>query len=114
MPAACSIASPSRSAARSASRLCRKSPSARALWIPKAGDVAHQRGHQHGGRGLSQDGAGGVLVQHVLDLVGEHASQLLGILGAIEQPAEDGDGAARRGEGIDHRMIHHDDAERIA
>jgi hypothetical protein len=50
----------------------------------------------------------------VLDLVREHAGQLLGRLGALEQAAEDDDEASRDREGVHHLVVHDDHAERVA
>jgi hypothetical protein len=89
---------------------------ARALHAERqhAADVADQRRRQDAGGRLAEDRPGGVAVEHVLHLVGEDPGQLLGVLGPLEQAAEDDDEAARRREGVDHRPIHDRDAERVA
>ena len=63
--------------------------------------VAGQRHQQEPGRRVLDHRARGVPVQDVLDLVGEDPRQLLGRARPLEQPAEDHDVAARRGERID-------------
>jgi hypothetical protein len=55
-----------------------------------------------------------VSVEDVLDLVRQDSGQLLGTVGALEEPTEDDDGAAGRGEGVHHRMVDDGHAKGIA
>jgi hypothetical protein len=46
-------------------------------------------------------------LENMLNLVGQHAGQLFGAVGEIEQAPKQDDIAARRGKRIDHGVIHH-------
>ena len=79
----------------------------------RAARIAGEQRHDDGERGALQQRAHHVALEHVLDLVREHARHFIRALAGFEQAAEHDDVPAGCGERVDLGLVDDDDAEVI-